>query len=36
MLVKEIIAVYSLNHMKPLNTSYVRNVQLMAVKAGGT
>jgi hypothetical protein len=36
MLFKEIIAIYSDNHMEPINTISVENVELLVVKAGGT
>jgi hypothetical protein len=36
MLFKEIIAVYSENHVKPINTLCEQNSELLIVKAGGT
>jgi hypothetical protein len=36
MLFKEIIPVYSENHMKPINTLCGQNTELLIVKAGGT
>jgi hypothetical protein len=36
MLFKEIIAVYSENHMKPINTLCGKNAELLIVKEGGT
>jgi hypothetical protein len=36
MLFKEVIAVFSDNHMKPINTLSGRNAELLAVKASGT
>jgi hypothetical protein len=36
MLFKEIIAVYSENHTKSINTLYRQNAELLDVKAGGT
>jgi hypothetical protein len=36
MLFKEIIAVCSENHKKPLNTLYGQNAELLNVKVGGT
>jgi hypothetical protein len=36
MLFKEIIAVYSENHMKLINTLCGQNADLLNVKAGGT
>jgi hypothetical protein len=35
-LFKEIIAVYSENHMKPINTLCGQNAELLIVKAGST
>jgi hypothetical protein len=35
MLFREIIAVYSENHMKPINTLCGKNAELLTVKAGG-
>jgi hypothetical protein len=35
MLFREIIAVYSENHMKPINTLCGQNEELLVVKAGG-
>jgi hypothetical protein len=36
MLFKEIIAVYSENHRKPINTAFGQNAELLVIKAGGT
>jgi hypothetical protein len=36
MLFKEIIPVYTENHMKPTSRLYGQNVELLIVKAGGT
>jgi hypothetical protein len=36
MLFKEIIAVYSENHKKPVNTLCGKNVGFLIIKAGGT
>jgi hypothetical protein len=36
MLFKEILAVYTRNHMKPTNTLCGQNEELLIVKAGGT
>jgi hypothetical protein len=36
MLFREIIAIYSENHMKPINTLCGQNVELVNVWAGGT
>jgi hypothetical protein len=36
MLFKEIIAIYSENHRKPINTVCGQNVELLTVKADGT
>jgi hypothetical protein len=36
MLFKEIIAVYSENHMKSINTQCGQNAELLIDKAGGT
>jgi hypothetical protein len=35
-LFKEVIAVYSENHTKPINTLCGQNVELLFIKAGGT
>jgi hypothetical protein len=32
---KEIISVYAKDHMKPINTPYGQNTELLKVKAGG-
>jgi hypothetical protein len=34
--VKEIIGVWSENHMKPINALWVQNAELLIAKAGGT
>jgi hypothetical protein len=36
MLFIEIIAVYCENHMKPVNTRFRQNAELLIVKTGGT
>jgi hypothetical protein len=36
MLFREIIALYSENHAKPINTHYGQNAELLNVQAGGT
>jgi hypothetical protein len=36
MLFREIIAVYSENHMKPINTLCGQNAEILIIKAGGT
>jgi hypothetical protein len=36
MLIKEIIAVYSKNHTKAINTLYGQNAELLTVEAVGT
>jgi hypothetical protein len=36
MLFKKITAVHSENHMKPINTLYGQNVELLIVKVSGT
>jgi hypothetical protein len=30
------MAVYSENHVKPINTFYAQNAELLSIKAGGT
>jgi hypothetical protein len=34
-ILKEIFAVYSVNHIKPVNTPCGQNAELLSVKAGG-
>jgi hypothetical protein len=36
MLFKEIIVFYSEKHMKPVNTPFGQNAEILIVKAGGT
>jgi hypothetical protein len=36
MVFKEIVALYSENHTKPMNTFCGQNAELLIVKAGGT